>query len=115
MTGRFGVGCERGGGGSEAACRAAKRMAAGMCSGATAALVCNPIELVKTRQQGEQKFGYRGPIDGLRQLYASEGCEPCVTLVMYYNRLAGRALLPVVAGAKAVAGGLEADPRIAVE
>jgi hypothetical protein len=28
----------------------------------------------------------------LLQLYASEGCEPCVTLVMYYNRLAGRAL-----------------------
>tara|TARA_B110001452_G_scaffold266847_1_gene274822 strand:- start:1288 stop:2217 length:930 start_codon:yes stop_codon:yes gene_type:complete len=51
----------------------AKRMAAGMCSGAIAALVCNPIELVKTRQQGEQKFGYRGPIDGLRQLRASEG------------------------------------------
>ena len=28
LTGRFGVGCERGGGGSEAACRAAKRTAA---------------------------------------------------------------------------------------
>lgn len=52
---------------------AVKRMAAGMCSGAIAALVCNPIELVKTRQQGEQKFGYRGPIDGLRRLYASAG------------------------------------------
>ena len=28
--------------------------------------------------------------DVLLQLYASEGCEPCVTLVMYFNRLAGR-------------------------
>jgi len=55
---------------------AAKRMAAGMCSGAVAALVCNPIELVKTRQQGQtadRQFGYRGPIDGLRRLYAAEG------------------------------------------
>ena len=28
--------------------------------------------------------------DVLLQLYASEGCEPCVGLVMFYNRLAGR-------------------------
>lgn len=28
--------------------------------------------------------------DVVLQLYASEGCEPCVTMVMYYNRLAGR-------------------------
>lgn len=56
-----------------------KRMGAGMSSGAIAALVCNPIELVKTRQQaaaaasGEAAFAYNGPIDGLRQLHASEG------------------------------------------
>jgi solute carrier family 25 protein 34/35 len=51
-----------------------KRMLAGMTSGAIAALVCNPIELVKTRQQaghGGDKFS--GPIDGLRKLHASEG------------------------------------------
>jgi len=55
-----------------------KRMAAGMSSGALAALVCNPVELVKTRQQaaaasGGGAFGYGGPIDGLRQLHATEG------------------------------------------
>ena len=33
---------------------AAKRMASGMSSGAIAALVCNPIELVKTRQRAER-------------------------------------------------------------
>lgn len=61
-----------------------KRMAAGMSSGALAALICNPIELVKTRQQGAAAtaaadggipaaFNYKGPIDGLRQLLATEG------------------------------------------
>ena len=54
-----------------------KRMLAGMSSGATAALICNPIELVKTRQQAAagsaSAFAYEGPIDGLRQLLASEG------------------------------------------
>lgn len=54
-----------------------KRMIAGMTSGAIAALVCNPIELVKTRQQGSAgggaQFNYSGPIDGLRKLHASEG------------------------------------------
>lgn len=55
-----------------------KRMLAGMSSGATAALVCNPIELVKTRQQAAAAssggaFRYGGPIDGMRQLYAVEG------------------------------------------
>ena len=42
--------------------------------------------------------------DVLLQLYASEGCEPCVTLVMYFNRLAGRlAELGGVAGRVTVA------------
>lgn len=54
-----------------------KRLAAGMSSGAIAALVCNPIELVKTRQQaagaGLSSFKYNGPLDGLLQLHASEG------------------------------------------
>jgi len=54
-----------------------KRLAAGMSSGAIAALVCNPIELVKTRQQaagaGVSSFKYGGPIDGVRQLLAAEG------------------------------------------
>eukprot|EP00038_Savillea_parva_P020823 m.32612 g.32612 ORF g.32612 m.32612 type:complete len:299 (+) comp4903_c0_seq1:43-939(+) len=55
------------------------RMVAGMTSGAIAALVCNPIELVKTRQQGAAggkgaaAFHYNGPIDGLRKLHAAEG------------------------------------------
>ena len=40
--------------------------------------MCNPIELVKTRQQaaaasGKAAFDYKGPIDGLKQLLASEG------------------------------------------
>lgn len=52
---------------------AAKRMASGMSSGAIAALICNPIELVKTQQQGQTSFGYRGPLDGLRQLYKGGG------------------------------------------
>eukprot|EP00040_Diaphanoeca_grandis_P001669 m.19136 g.19136 ORF g.19136 m.19136 type:complete len:296 (-) comp12350_c0_seq1:89-976(-) len=50
-----------------------KRMAAGMTSGAVASFVFNPIELVKTRQQGKTStsgFNYKGPIDGLRQLSA---------------------------------------------
>ena len=55
----------------------AKRLASGMSSGAIAALICNPIELVKTRQQGQTEakaaFGYRGPLDGLRRLYAADG------------------------------------------
>lgn len=58
-----------------------KRMGAGMSSGAIAALVCNPIELVKTRQQGSAvatasgaaRFSYQGPMDGLRKLHAAEG------------------------------------------
>jgi solute carrier family 25 protein 34/35 len=55
-----------------------KRMAAGMSSGAIAALICNPIELVKTRQQAaassaQATFHYNGALDGLRKLYASEG------------------------------------------
>ena len=56
-----------------------KRMAAGMASGAIAAFVCNPIELVKTRQQaaaagsGGVAFKYGGPLDGFRQLHATEG------------------------------------------
>ena len=56
-----------------------KRMLAGMTSGATAALVCNPIELVKTRQQGSTggagAFKYKGPIDGFRQLHKAEGVK----------------------------------------
>jgi len=47
-----------------------KRMAAGMSSGAIAALVCNPIELVKTRQQAA---GGGAVLDGFRQLHAAEG------------------------------------------
>jgi len=54
-----------------------QRMLAGMSSGAIAALVCNPIELVKTRQQaagaGISSFKYKGPIDGIRQLVQTEG------------------------------------------
>ena len=56
-----------------------KRMMAGASSGAIAALVCNPIELVKTRQQAAaaagtaSSFSYKGPLDGISRLYASEG------------------------------------------
>lgn len=57
-----------------------KRMLAGMTSGATAALVCNPIELVKTRQQGsagnfQGRYTYKGPLDGFRQLHKAEGIK----------------------------------------
>lgn len=63
---------------SQGSAPAHKRMAAGMTSGALAALVCNPIELVKTRQQGASTSGaaafrYKGPLDGLQKLHASEG------------------------------------------
>lgn len=41
--------------------------------------VCNPIELVKTRQQGasagDTSYKYRGPIHGLRKLHATEGVK----------------------------------------
>ena len=54
-----------------------KRMLAGMSSGAIAALICNPIELVKTRQQaaagGASTHAYAGPLDGLNKLLAAEG------------------------------------------
>lgn len=53
-----------------------KRLAAGMSSGALSALICNPIELVKTRQQAASLVGafeYKGPIDGLLQLHRAEG------------------------------------------
>ena len=42
-----------------------------MFSGATAALVCNPIELVKTQQQGQVEKG--GPLRGLGRIYAADG------------------------------------------
>lgn len=50
-------------------------MVAGMSSGATAALVCNPIEIIKTRQQNFAPGGvrYTGPIHGLSTVYTAEG------------------------------------------
>ena len=55
-----------------------KKMLAGMASGALGSLIFNPIELVKTRQQGaagggDGAFRYNGPLDGMKKLYASEG------------------------------------------
>ena len=55
-----------------------KKMIAGMASGALGSLVFNPIELIKTRQQGaagggDGSFKYSGPLDGLKKLHASEG------------------------------------------
>ena len=59
MTGRCGVGCERGGGGSEAACRAAKRTAAS-----------EPWwDQFSMRSQQQSGFGKEGGPDNLKLCY----------------------------------------------
>ena len=53
----------------------AKRMASGMSSGAIAALVCNPIELVKTRQQSAGHMPGGHALARLRQIYRTDGLQ----------------------------------------
>ena len=48
---------------------AAKRMVSGMSSGAIAAIVCNPIELVKTRQQSAGQAPGGHALGRLRRIY----------------------------------------------
>eukprot|EP01062_Namystynia_karyoxenos_P066355 TRINITY_DN60307_c0_g1_i1.p1 TRINITY_DN60307_c0_g1~~TRINITY_DN60307_c0_g1_i1.p1 ORF type:complete len:359 (+),score=108.94 TRINITY_DN60307_c0_g1_i1:82-1077(+) len=59
-----------------------KRFAAGLCSGATAAWVANPLDLLKVRMQAQAaganaavgyQHGYRGVADGLRRVAREEG------------------------------------------
>ena len=50
-------------------------MASGMSSGAIAALVCNPIELVKTRQQSAGHTPGGHALARLRQIYRIDGLQ----------------------------------------
>ena len=53
----------------------AKRMASGMSSGAITALVCNPIELVKTRKQSAGHMPGGHALARLRQIYRTDGLQ----------------------------------------
>lgn len=59
-----------------------KRIVAGSCSGAAGAIICNPIEIVKTRLQarsiskkavGYQGYSYNGFVDAFRVISRTEG------------------------------------------